>query len=375
MKNLCWKGKAFKPLSYGKNSQKAGRNFSGSITIFHRGGGSKKLLRRIDFHRAKPARGLVERIEYDPNRTARIALVRWSNIIKSATPPLANTNIGVGASSSQWLRAKAFSYILASDKLKSGDEVLNIEVINNQSSSAQRLQQLQHRFAPQKRGAQLLRWSNEEQQLYQRSGNSLPLWMVPLGTLIHNIELYPGGGGKAARAAGTSAQLVQKLTNDLSPVGPAWTQTASLPASREASKARSGGNNSGNSGESTIGSKRQHAGVPYSKAALVMKPNHCNHYVPQCIIRLPSGQPQLIDLRCRATIGCVSNIDHGSQKLTKAGQTRWLGFRPIVRGVAMNPIDHPHGGGEGRTKGGRPSVSPWGKPAKGGVSRKKRSKI
>ena len=126
-----------------------------------------------------------------------------------------------------------------------------------------------------------------------------------LGSFIHNIESYPGGGGKLVRSAGTFAQLVQKFEDK---------------------------------------------GV--------------------CLVRLPSGRQYLLDLQCRATVGVVSNTSHNTQKLTKAGQSRWLGRRPVVRGVAMNPIDHPHGGGEGRTKGGRPSVSPWGKPTKG--SRKRR---
>lgn len=322
MNKLCWKGRAFKALSYGKKCQKAGRNFSGSITIFHRGGGSKKLLRRIDFERKILGKGLIERIEYDPNRTARIALVRWFkptdffNRKKSFAQSLSSTRGFISfntpvPSAPLHETEKVFSYILASDQLKIGDEVLNFYFKNatlESISNEERTNKIN------------LNVSNA--QLYQKSGNSLPLWLAPLGSVIHNIELYPGKGGALARAAGTCAQLVQKniITPDQS--------------IRFASNGR--------------------------KA--------CRS---QCIIRLPSGKQQLIDSHCHATIGIVSNTDHRTRQLTKAGQSRWRGRRPVVRGVAMNPIDHPHGGGEGRTKGGRPSVSPWGKPAKGAKRRKK----
>nr|YP_009755796.1 ribosomal protein L2 [Gonatozygon brebissonii]QIQ23074.1 ribosomal protein L2 [Gonatozygon brebissonii] len=221
MKNLCWRGKALKKLTFGKRSNRAGRNSTGSITIFHRGGGSKRLQRRIDFRRNSFSSGIVERIEYDPNRSSRIALVRWSD--EKFPPP---------------------SY-----------------------------------------------------------ASSAPLAKATLGSFLHNIEFYPGRGGKLVRSAGTFAQLVQKFDNNL------------------------------------------------------------------CMVRLPSGTDKLLDSRCRATFGVVSNPSHNTEKFKKAGQSRWLGRRPIVRGVAMNPIDHPHGGGEGRTKGGRPSVSPWGKPTKSSYRR------
>lgn len=491
MNKICWKGRAFKALSYGKNYKKAGRNFSGSITICHRGGGAKRLLRRIDFQRKNLARGFIERIEYDPNRTARIALVRWSNIklndsVEKYNPERAGGIAGYevllasghasacglnpkdakrlrsGVFGASWAakqhffrpsaftgattmaisfsdqdyenRAKfaccprkapvafkslpdresvlrnpeagpklfsvdgaqrklsrllsysqfelsrrvalrpghqhfeagpkstseptdyigrqpkkpslgvdkvetAFSYILASDQLKSGDEVLNID-----TGSFSDLSMTGNRFlaapgptfgATKEPGLPEVHPKGRRSHLKarpgacvrpqffstanQKSGISLPLWLAPIGSVIHNIELSPGGGGKLARSAGTSAQLVKKEPDPV-PAGAGF-------------------------------------GPEYTEA----------HYGSSlCTIRLPSGQQQLLDLRCRATIGVVSNIDHRARILTKAGQRRWLGFRPVVRGVAMNPIDHPHGGGEGRTKGGRPSVSPWGKPTKAG---------
>nr|QKQ14726.1 ribosomal protein L2 [Zygnema circumcarinatum] len=251
MKQLCWTGKAFKQLSVSAKYKTAGRNSSGSITMFHRGGGSTRLWRRIDFKRNVLMSGFVERIEYDPNRSARIALVRSNfepndgEIVSTVFPEVHNTAVNL--------------------------------------------------------------WQHDK--FYQQIGNCIPLRNIPIGTVLHNIELHPGQGGKVVRAAGTFAQLVQKLP---------------LEAPRV------------------------------------------------CLVRLPSGLNKQFDSRCRATIGIVSNPAHNTRKLTKAGQRRWLGKRPIVRGVAMNPVDHPHGGGEGRTKGGRPSVSPWGKPTKGGFKTRKR---
>jgi len=367
MKSICWKGKAFKALSFGGKCKKAGRNFSGSITIFHRGGGSKKLIRRLDFRRQlAPIKGIIERIEYDPNRTARIALVRWfetkraksflkredlsfsykfSNLqankmvtyknpthywdssakIRKKSPffsfnegkneTLFHKNeqeqkdersfqIGESNFTPKW-SLYAFSYILACDKLKSGDEIFNLE------NKLQNEHIFKNGFLKEKEA------HFDVESLFQKSGNSLPLSLAPLGSKIHNIESFPGSGGKLARSAGTSAQLIQKMSSEP---------------------------------RKTFDHEMERRVVPS---------------LGTCLIRLPSGQHRSIDMHCRATLGIVSNVEHDSHKLKKAGQTRWLGFRPVVRGVAMNPVDHPHGGGEGRTKGGRPSVSPWGKPAKG----------
>jgi large subunit ribosomal protein L2 len=221
-----------------------GRNNQGKITTRHRGGGHKRNYRVIDFRRDKdgvPAK--VHSIQYDPNRSARIALLHYADGEKR--------------------------YILAPDRLKVGARV---------------------ECGP---------------DAPPTVGNSLPLKRVPLGTVIHNIEMQPGRGGRLCRSAGTSATLVAREAD--------WAQ-----------------------------------------------------------ITLPSGEIRRVPAACRATIGKVGNTEHSSIELGKAGRKRWLGRRPHVRGTAMNPIDHPHGGGEGRTKGGRHPVSPTGKPTKGSSTRKKR---
>jgi large subunit ribosomal protein L2 len=224
--------------------KKGGRNNQGKITARHRGGGHKRAYRVVDFRREKdgvPAK--VDSIQYDPNRTARIALLHYVDGEKR--------------------------YILAPDGLSAG-ETLHCGP-----------------DAP------------------PQVGNCLPLKRIPLGTVIHCIELLPGQGARLCRSAGTSATLVAREAD--------WAQ-----------------------------------------------------------VTLPSGEIRRVPAACRATIGKVGNPDHMGLVLGKAGRKRWLGRRPHVRGTAMNPIDHPHGGGEGRTKGGRHPVSPTGKPAKGGATRKKR---
>jgi len=225
---------------------KAGRNFRGKITVRHRGTGHKRRYRVIDFKRDKediPA--AVASIEYDPNRSARIALLVYADGEKR--------------------------YIIAPVGLKVGDTVIS-------STSAE-----------------------------IRPGNTLPMQNIPLGTMLHNIEMQLGRGGQMVRAAGTSAQLMAK--------------------------------------------EGSHA-----------------------LLRLPSGEMRLIDIRCRATIGQVGNVDHGNIKLGKAGRRRWLGWRPSVRGSAMTPRDHPHGGGEGRSPIGMPGPkTPWGKPTLGYKTRRNKS--
>ncbi len=220
-----------------------GRNNQGRITIRRRGGGHKRRYRRIDFKRNKrdiPA--VVATIEYDPNRSARIALLTYADGEKR--------------------------YILWPIGLKVGDRVV----------------------------------AGEEAPF--DVGNALPLGRIPLGTLVHNVELSIGRGGQVVRSAGSYAQLMAKEGD----------------------------------------------------------------YVT---LRLPSGEVRLVHRNCYATIGEVGNSDHENVVSGKAGRTRWLGRRPKVRGVAMNPVDHPHGGGEGRTSGGRHPVTPWGKPTKGAKTRKK----
>jgi len=224
--------------------KRAGRNNQGRITVRHRGGGHKRMYRIIDFKRDKDGvPGRVASIEYDPNRTSRIALIHYRDGEKR--------------------------YIIAPRGLKVGDEIMsgpNADI---------------------------------------KVGNALPLENIPVGTVIHNIELKPGKGGQLVRAAGTQAQL--------------------------------------------LGKEDKYA-----------------------IIRLASGEIRRVLKECRATVGAVGNEDHELINKGKAGRSRWLGRRPAVRGSVMNPVDHPHGGGEGKAPIGRPSpVTPWGKPTLGYKTRKK----
>jgi len=227
-----------------KVKKNAGRNSYGRITVRHQGGGNKQKYRIIDFKRQKldmPATVLT--LEYDPNRSANIALVQYEDGVKA--------------------------YILAPEGLNIGDKVV----------------------------------SSKEADI--KPGNCLPVEFIPVGTMIHNIELYPGKGAQLVRSAGVAAQLMAK----------------------ENGKAQ---------------------------------------------VRLPSGEVRFIRLECKATIGVVGNSDHSNVQLGKAGRTRHMGIRPTVRGSVMNPCDHPHGGGEGKSPIGRPSpVTPWGKPAMGYKTRKK----
>ncbi len=237
------KGSPLKILTR-KSTEKAGRNNNGHITVRHKSAGHKKTYRMIDFKRNKyDLEAVVERIEYDPNRTSFIALLKYSDGM--------------------------YTYIVAPNKLKSGDKVISSRSL-----------------------------------IDIKTGNAMPISVIPIGTIIHNIELKPGAGGVISRSAGTYAQLVGK----------------------------DGG---------------------YG------------------LVKLQSGEIRLFSLECMATIGAVSNADNKNTSLGKAGRSRWLGKRPTVRGVAMNPVDHPHGGGEGRTSGGRHPVSPTGKSAKGKITRKR----
>jgi len=235
-----YNGKPVKGLTEGKSSS-GGRNNTGRITVRWRGGGHKRRYRIVDFKRSKrDVTGVVERIEYDPNRTAFIALIKYQD--------------------------GELSYILAPQRLSVGDTVVSAR------------------------------------QADVKPGNAMPLMAMPVGTIVHNVELKPGRGGQIARSAGTYAQYV----------------------GRDAGFA---------------------------------------------ILRLNSGEQRLVHQNCMATVGAVSNPDHGNISIAKAGRNRWLGRRPSVRGVAMNPVDHPHGGGEGRSSGGRHPVTPWGHPTKGKKTR------
>ena len=239
-----WRGRPVKHLTEGL-TKTGGRNNRGKVTAYHRGGGHKRLYRVVDFKRRKfdvPA--TVERLEYDPNRTAFIALVRYEDGEQS--------------------------YILAPQRLNVGDTVV----------------------------------SGERADI--KPGNAMPLANMPIGTIVHNVELKLGRGGQLARAAGGYVQLV--------------------------------GRDQG-----------------------------------YAILRLNSGEMRMVHAGCMATVGAVSNPDNSNINIGKAGRNRWKGRRPTVRGVAMNPIDHPHGGGEGRTSGGRHPVTPWGKSTKGKKTRSNRA--
>ena len=235
-----WKGKPVKTLTEGKHKT-GGRNNHGRTTSFFRGGGHKQTYRYVDFKRRKHGvAASVERLEYDPNRSAFIALIKYDD--------------------------GELSYILAPQRLKAGDKVVSGPRVDI------------------------------------KPGNAMPMAAMPVGTIVHNVELKIGGGGKMARAAGCYAQLVGKDAG-------------------------------------------------YAQ------------------IKLQSGELRVVRAECMATVGAVSNPDNQNQSLGKAGRNRWLGRRPHNRGVVMNPVDHPHGGGEGRTSGGRHPVTPWGKPTKGAKTR------
>ena len=243
-RSALYKGAPVKALTEGKSST-GGRNNNGRITSRFRGGGHKRSFRIIDFKRRKfDAAAKVERLEYDPNRTAFIALVSYED--------------GEQA------------YVLAAQRMAVGDMIIAGEYVD------------------------------------VKPGNAMPAGNIPVGTIVHNIELKIGKGGQIARSAGSYAQIV------------------------------------GRDGE----------------------------YV---ILRLNSGEQRLVHGRCMATIGAVSNPDHMNISIGKAGRNRWLGRKPHQRGVTMNPVDHPHGGGEGRTSGGRHPVTPWGFPTKGKKTRKNKS--
>ena len=243
-RTTLYRGKPVKTLTEGKISS-GGRNNNGRITVRFRGGGHKKALRLVDFKRRKfdqPAK--VERIEYDPNRTGFIALIKYED--------------------------GELAYILAPQRLGEGDIVVSGEHVD------------------------------------VKPGNAMPLGNMPVGTIVHNVELKIGKGGQLARSAGTYTQIVGRDQD----------------------------------------------------------------YV---ILRLNSGEQRLVHGHCMATVGAVSNPDNMNVSIGKAGRKRWMGRRPHNRGVAMNPVDHPHGGGEGRTSGGRHPVTPWGFPTKGKKTRNNKS--
>jgi large subunit ribosomal protein L2 len=239
-RSALYKGKPVKTLTEGK-SEKGGRNNTGRITVRFRGGGHKQTYRIVDFKRRKlDAPATVERLEYDPNRTSFIALIKYAD--------------------------GELAYIIAPQRLSVGDQVVS------------------------------------GMQVDVKPGNAMPLANIPVGTIVHNVEMKIGKGGAIARSAGAYVQIVGRDQGYVS-------------------------------------------------------------------LRMGSGEQRLVHGQCFATVGAVSNPDHMNSSMGKAGRNRWMGQRPHNRGVTMNPVDHPHGGGEGRTSGGRHPVSPWGKPTKGKKTR------
>ena len=403
-----------KRLSLSKKYNTAGRNNSGTITAFHRGGGSKRLFRKIDFKRALLSTGIVETVEYDPNRSSFLALVRWHNFDLNCTSEQLNSGpINFFSNNNthfkKTLRSGSkviLSYILACNELKIGQIVHNIVDATAQPSHNAKFNQSflnhslteqkavvsnsQNLIEPQSFSTAVLKpklskvikpknhfletvpLTNVVNNNVVRIGNSMPLQHIPVGTLIHNIELNPNQGAKLVRAAGTFAQLVYVPTIAASIVE--TYQPKKTPNNLTTNDLTT--NDLTTNDLTTNDLTDNDVGKPLVIRSLVVRSKSLGQYTEKCVIRLPSGVTKQLDMRCCATVGAVSNTSNGTTttKKTKAGQNRWLGRRPVVRGVAMNPVDHPHGGGEGRTKGGRPSVSPWGKLTKGGfkTSRKQR---
>nr|WIA66212.1 ribosomal protein L2 [Apopellia endiviifolia]WIA66417.1 ribosomal protein L2 [Apopellia endiviifolia]WIA66458.1 ribosomal protein L2 [Apopellia endiviifolia]WIA66499.1 ribosomal protein L2 [Apopellia endiviifolia]WIA66540.1 ribosomal protein L2 [Apopellia endiviifolia] len=444
MRNSCWKGKALKQLTFHLKRICSGRNSSGRITVFHRGGGSKRLQRKIDFKRSTSmSMGIVERIEYDPNRSSWIALVRWIEGVllpPGNNPPsfISRANreknmffFGLLFSFSSQARIKYEKRpggpceILESSRTTSREERENAPLgsfllpragafaFRRIPSGRERLLAAplrENTFSLVSEGQRwrthsgaigkslVLPWSQGPKAgnglfaISEHTGKRRRPEMACLQFPIPHIRRTPGhidfrGPSGVLR---TSEPFTYILASDKLEAGKTvmnfhWSNKPSGqkadPGIRDASNKILDSYQMGNCiplAKIPIGTwvhnieRNPGQGAKSTRAAgtfaQIIKKAVEN---TQCIVRLPSGVDKLIDSRCRATIGIVSNPNHGKRKLSKAGQSRWLGRRPIVRGVAMNPVDHPHGGGEGRTKGGRPSVSPWGKPTKGGFRTRK----
>nr|AHI16060.1 ribosomal protein L2 [Bazzania trilobata] len=513
MKNSCWKGKALKQLTFHFKRSSAGRNSSGRITVFHRGGGSKRLDRKIDFKRSTSSMGIVERIEYDPNRSSWIALVRWiEGVLRPGKHParadgrkeknmfffgllfsfsslsgqargikyektrpgggqilesswvlrprdlrakkVALRPLGLGLPSVAVAGAKPAFFASRGPSPLTGRERLSALREENTFSRSEGQRWRTHSGAPKMKSL-VLPWYQG-----QKAGNGSTISAHDTGKRARRPEmsggfphtilgrrtrdprdrhvvldpsLYkpehapralrdvgPSGSGRVLRTSEPFTYILasEKLEAGKTVMNFHWSkpstplnyhqssQKANGPSGLRVETARDSqawlhGDYASSENKYILDSYYQMVGncIPLAKipigtwvhniernpgqgakltrsagtfAQIIKKVEN----TPQCIVRLPSGVDKLIDSRCRATIGIVSNPNHGRHKLNRAGQSRWLGRRPIVRGVAMNPVDHPHGGGEGRTKGGRPSVSPWGRPTKGGfktVVRKRRN--
>nr|WKW95097.1 ribosomal protein L2 [Apopellia endiviifolia] len=446
MRNSCWKGKALKQLTFHLKRICSGRNSSGRITVFHRGGGSKRLQRKIDFKRSTSmSMGIVERIEYDPNRSSWIALVRW---IEGVLLPPGNNPPFISRANREknmFFFGLLFSFSsqarIKYEKKRPGGpcEILESSRTTSREENAPRqFLPLGSFLLPRLPGAFAFRRippSGRERLLAPLRENTFSLvsegqrWRTHSGAIgksKRSLVLPWSQGPKAGnglfaiseehtgkrrmaclqfpiprhidfRPSGvlrTSEPFTYILASDKLEAGktvmnfhwsnkPSQTEKKADPGIRRdaSNKILVDSYQMGNCiplAKIPIGTwvhnieRNPGQGAKSTRAAgtfaQIIKKAVEN---TQCIVRLPSGVDKLIDSRCRATIGIVSNPNHGKRKLSKAGQSRWLGRRPIVRGVAMNPVDHPHGGGEGRTKGGRPSVSPWGKPTKGGFRTRK----
>ncbi|KAI9371454.1 hypothetical protein BJX61DRAFT_27410 [Aspergillus egyptiacus] len=302
-----WKGRPVHKLTFPKRGHsKGGRNNSGRITVRHHGGGHKRRIRIVDFRRDAPGPHTVERIEHDPGRSAHIALLRSHETGK-------------------------LSYILAADGMRAGDVV--------QSYMAGIPEDLW----------QSMGGTVDPGVLAARTawrGNCLPLHMIPVGTLIYNVGLYPGKGGQLCRGAGTFATVIAKGTNMQS------------TAEREQQQGQEG-----------------EEGAEEQKPLTQREKQKRERILSHVSIRLQSGEVRLIHKDCCATVGVASNPNYKYRQLGKAGRSRWLNIRPTVRGLAMNAMDHPHGGGRGKSKGNVHPKSPWGLPAKSGWKTRPKWKI
>ncbi|KAG2613990.1 hypothetical protein PVAP13_4KG377000 [Panicum virgatum] len=376
------------------SSKTAGRNSAGRITSFHRGGGAKRLQRKVDVKRGTSSMGIVERIEYDPNRSSSIALVRWVQGVHfrghripqepSIKPQiLESTTADVsGRFSLATLSGREYKGKEASSALYSS---LGNGVIPSVSSGASlslpriALAGAKPAFFAQVRGNEegkqtfslsgIQKWATDDALWAHRMKRQAALsWQNDLKKKSLPLTQANRFTSLAAKSIGMSKEPKRKV--DCVPVSYILASHQCLPGSKvmnyDSSKpSKSSASSFGSSANqydiidlNSKGGKMVRAAGTYAK--VVQEPG------AHCVLRLPSGAEKTVDSKCRATIGIVSNPSNGTRKLRKAGHSRWLGRRPVVRGVAMNPVDHPHGGGEGRTKGGRPSVSPWGKPTKGG---------
>ncbi|CAL5041020.1 unnamed protein product [Urochloa decumbens] len=401
------------------SSKTAGRNSSGRITSFHRGGGAKRLQRKVDVKRGTSSLGIVERIEYDPNRSSSIALVRWvqgvhfrrhkilqerstdSQNLESTTADVSSL-FSLAALSGRVHKEKEAASALYSS-LGNGD----IPSVNSgPSGSLPRiaLAGAKPTFFAQVRGKEegkhtfslsgIQKWATDDALWAQRMKRQAALsWQNDLKKKPSLQTQANCFSSLAAKSIGMSK--VPKGMADCVPVSYILASHQCLPGSTvmnyDSSKPykSSASSQSSSANQYDIIDLNSKVGncIPLANARIgtwvhdiECRPGQGGKMVraagtyakvvqepgAQCVLRLPSGAEKTVDSKCRATIGIVSNPSHGTRKLRKAGNSRWLGRRPVVRGVAMNPVDHPHGGGEGRTKGGRPSVSPWGKPTKAG---------